>query len=58
MNPYVYVDRFNPHGGSPSHELRKFAAFVKPIRKGVLSAAQFPTTLRDATGAFHKPPNW
>lgn len=52
------VGMLNPHGGSPSHELRKFATFVKPIRKGVLAAPQFSTSLRDATGAFHKPVQW
>jgi uncharacterized LabA/DUF88 family protein len=48
----------NPRPVTPSHELRKYAAFVKPIRKGALSASQFPSILRDGTGIFHKPPNW
>jgi hypothetical protein len=32
----------NPRSTSPSYELRKFATFVKPIRKGVLTTSQFP----------------
>lgn len=52
------VGVLNPHHGTPSHELRKYATFVKPIRQGVLAASQFPTTLTDAKGAFHKPPKW
>ncbi len=52
------VGVLNPHHNTPSYELRKYATFVKPIRKGVLAASQFPTTLTDATGSFHKPPTW
>jgi len=52
------VGVLNPHHGTPSHELRKYATFVKPIRQGVLAASQFPTTLTDAKGAFYKPPKW
>jgi uncharacterized LabA/DUF88 family protein len=52
------VGILNPIPGHPSHELRKFATFVKPIRKGVLSASQFPANLEDATGDFFKPPLW
>jgi uncharacterized LabA/DUF88 family protein len=52
------VGILNPIPDHPSHELRKYATFVKPIRKGVLSASQFPTRLRDATGEFFKPPLW
>jgi len=52
------VGVLNPRPATPSHELRKFATFVKPIRQGVLAASQFPTTLKDATGTFHKPPRW
>lgn len=52
------VGVLNPHNSSPSHELRKSATFVKPIRTGVLVASQFPTTLTDAAGAFHKPLKW
>ncbi len=32
--------------------------FIKPIRTGVLAVSQFPTTLSDGVGAFHKPANW
>jgi uncharacterized LabA/DUF88 family protein len=52
------VGVLNPRPASPSHELRKFATFVKPIRSGVLAASQFPRTLADANGAFYKPPKW
>jgi hypothetical protein len=52
------VGVLNPRPASPSHELRKYATFVKPIRKGVLVASQFPQTLTDKTGAFHKPSIW
>lgn len=52
------VGVLNPRRSTPSHELRKYATFVKPIRKGVLAASQFPTNLTDATGTFHKPPIW
>ena len=52
------VGVLNPRPASPSHELRKFATFVKPIRSGVLAASQFPSTLTDDKGTFHKPPNW
>lgn len=54
----LVVGVLNPHHGTPSHELRKYATFVKPIRQGVLAASQFPITLTDAKGAFHKPPKW
>jgi uncharacterized LabA/DUF88 family protein len=52
------VGVLNPRPGSPSHELRKYATFVKPIRRGVLAASQFPGILTDATGSFHKPQTW
>lgn len=52
------VGVLNPIPDKPSHELRKYATFVKPIRKGVLSASQFPPTLKDAIGTFYKPPSW
>jgi uncharacterized LabA/DUF88 family protein len=52
------VGVLNPRPASPSHELRKFATFVKPIRSGVLAASQFPRTLADANGAFYKPSKW
>jgi uncharacterized LabA/DUF88 family protein len=52
------VGVLNPRPASPSHELRKFATFIKPIRSGVLAASQFPRTLADANGAFYKPRKW
>lgn len=42
----------------PSYELSKQASFVKRIRTGLLRASQFPTTLSDKKGAFHKPLSW
>lgn len=42
----------------PSLSLHHHASFYKRIRPGVLAASQFPSTLRDATGTFHKPPSW
>ena len=48
----------NPIPAHPSHELQKFATFMKPIRKKVLSASQFPIKMKDRTGNFHKPPTW
>jgi uncharacterized LabA/DUF88 family protein len=48
----------NPRPSTPSHELRKYASFVKPIRTGVLAASQFSDRLVDEDGAFYKPPRW
>lgn len=42
----------------PSRALKDTADFCRQIRQGPLSASQFPDTLADATGAFHKPPRW
>jgi uncharacterized LabA/DUF88 family protein len=52
------VGVLNPIPAHPSHELQRYATFVKPIRKGVLSASQFPPRLSDAAGEFYKPPVW
>ena len=52
------VGVLNPIPAHPSYELRKHTTFVKPIRKGVLAASQFPDQLKDAIGEFHKPPTW
>lgn len=52
------VGVLNPIPDKPSHELRKYATFVKPIRKGVLAASQFPDILKDAVGTFYKPSTW
>ena len=32
--------------------------FYKPIRKGVLGASQFPNTIQDRNGTFHRPAGW
>lgn len=52
------VGVLNPRPASPSHELRKYTTFVKPIRGGVLAASQFPDSLTDSTGIIHKPARW
>lgn len=52
------VGVLNPRPTSPSHELRKYASFVKPIRSGVLAASQFPANLTDRVGTFYKPGSW
>ena len=52
------VGVLNPFVKTPSFDLRKYATFVKPIRAGVLSASQFPSTLKDSNGTFYKPATW
>ena len=52
------VGVLNPIAAHPSHELQKYATFVKPIRKGALAASQFSPRLRDSIGDFYKPPRW
>jgi len=42
----------------PSFELKQYATFYKPIRKGVLAGSQFPVMLEDEQGQFYKPPSW
>jgi uncharacterized LabA/DUF88 family protein len=42
----------------PSYDLQRNASFVKPIRRGVLAVSQFPNTLTDVHGIFHKPREW
>ena len=51
------VGILNPHERF-SVELSRVAAFRKQIRKGVLQAAQFPPTLKDAQGTITKPASW
>jgi uncharacterized LabA/DUF88 family protein len=51
------VGILNPHK-KQSRELSRYASFYKPIRAGVLAASQFPPTMTDATGTFHKPVTW
>ncbi|MEX1021370.1 MAG: NYN domain-containing protein [Litorilinea sp.] len=41
-----------------SRRLVQNVDFLKPIRTGVLEAAQFPSVLQDVTGTLHKPPAW
>jgi uncharacterized LabA/DUF88 family protein len=46
-------------GNQPSSpQLVRHADFVKRIRDKQLQASQFPLTLTDAGGTFHKPPAW
>jgi uncharacterized LabA/DUF88 family protein len=42
----------------PSVPLRREADFFKEIRAATLAKCQFPDTLVDAVGRFHKPPSW
>ena len=42
----------------PSRELLRVASFFKTIRPNTLAKVQFPETLTDANGTFHKPPSW
>ncbi len=41
-----------------SQKLAAEVDFCKRIRSGALQASQFPCTLIDADGAFHKPTSW
>jgi uncharacterized LabA/DUF88 family protein len=43
---------------NPSRALLPHIDFIKPIRAGVLQASQFPASLHDQHGIFHKPPRW
>ena len=52
-----HVGILNPHP-KQSRALARHASFIKQIRKGALSASQFPTRLQDEKGVFHKPPTW
>lgn len=42
----------------PSRDLQANAKFFKQIRVGVLAVSQFPPTLTDSNGTFHKPSSW
>jgi hypothetical protein len=53
--PVLILD---PCGTASSVELRNVSTFYKPIRLGAISVSQFPRELRDAKGAFHRPPSW
>ena len=51
------VGILNPHS-HPSRAILPHIDFIKPIRAGVLRAAQFPPMLTDAHGTFSKPKGW
>jgi uncharacterized LabA/DUF88 family protein len=51
------VGLLNP-GAHPSKTLYGLATFYKAIRRGHLAAAQFPDTITDDHGTFHKPKSW
>jgi len=63
--PIDYVKRklgkivgiINPHE-NPSYQLKTAATFYKKIRPAVLAASQFPQTMTDKDGTFHRPPDW
>jgi len=42
----------------PSFHLKTQATFIKTLRAGVLNASQFPPTITDGNGTFHKPASW
>jgi uncharacterized LabA/DUF88 family protein len=52
----------NPHaerrGSRQSVQLARAASFLKPVRAGALARCQFPPTLSDADGVFHRPAEW
>ena len=47
----------NPHQ-RPSQVLLREAHFLRPIREGAVSAAQFPEQMSDKNGTFSRPPRW
>lgn len=51
------VGVLNPHQ-HPSRAIQPHIDFYKPIRSGVLQAAQFPLSLTDQHGTFTKPITW
>ena len=53
----VSVGIFNPQKNR-SWTLFNNVDFYRPIRKGPLSASQFPITLSDTNGTFTKPQGW
>ena len=60
----IIKQRFNKVVGvlnpqkNQSVALKTVVDFYKPIRKGVLKISQFPETLADMEGTFHKPSSW
>ena len=51
------VGVLNPHKRHAA-EIVQHATFVRQVRKGVLSQSQFPNSLTDENGTFHKPGSW
>ena len=47
-----------PDGARISRALLPLAHFIKPIRSGALTKAQFPSAMSDSIGAFQKPVGW
>ena len=54
------VGMVNPHPRSRlSSALRKATTFqIREINRSALARSQFPDTLSDAGGEFHRPPRW
>ena len=46
------------HTARRSRRLHQYATFIGEIRSGGLSRNQLPNTLTDASGTFHRPPEW
>ena len=51
------VGVLNPHKRA-SHVLQQSTDFNRSIRRGPIGASQFPDTLVDSKGTFHKPSSW
>jgi hypothetical protein len=47
----------NPHQHH-SVDFKREATFIKRIRQADMASCQFPSTMTDAKGQFHKPPTW
>ena len=54
---YLPVGILNPHQYH-SRALKPHATFLKRIRQADVAASQFPATMTDAKGTFHKPSGW
>lgn len=48
----------NPHLKSPGRRLRLAASQFRPLRRGPVTASQFPMTLSDRYGIIHRPKGW
>ena len=54
----ISVGILNPHE-IPSYELKRAASWMRPIRKGVLGAAQLPDVVEDVDGKkIRRPKGW